>query len=103
MDLMNMMGKMGEIKAQMEASKKKLDEIIVEDEFNGIKISLTASKKITNISVPQSLIEEGDKEQLEDLMMAALNRALEKANEKAESEAASVGENLFPGGLPGMF
>lgn len=103
MDIMEMMSKMGDFKSQMEDSKKKLDEIIIEEEFNGISVSLTASKKIKNITIPQSLIDDGDQEQLQDLMIAAMNRALEKATEQAEIEAAKVGQNLFPGGLPGLF
>ncbi len=102
MDLSSMMGQLGNMQEMMQQSKARLEEMMVSVESNGIQIECTASKKVKNISIAQSLMDEGDKEQLEDLLIAALNKAMEQADAKAQEEAQKVQQSLFPGGLPGF-
>lgn len=101
MDLMEMMSKMGEVQKKMEESKKKLDGVNVDAEVDGIKVQVTANKRVKNIEIPLALLE--DKEQLEDMLLVVLNRAMEKAEVVAEEEAQKVSQQVIPGGLGGMF
>lgn len=102
--MMDMFGKLGEMKEKMEAAKKKLDDIILIGEANNgtVKAEVTASKNLVSISIADALIAEGDREQIEDLVVVAVKRAMEKADVKAAQEMKSVGNDLLPG-LPGMF
>jgi DNA-binding YbaB/EbfC family protein len=95
----DMMGKLQEMKSKTEEVKKRLDTISVEsDAENGlIKVVCTANRKITSITINEELMVNGDKEQIEDLTILAINRALEKAEKVAETEMAGVARGIMPG------
>tara|TARA_B100000482_G_C12513997_1_gene261685 strand:+ start:536 stop:838 length:303 start_codon:yes stop_codon:yes gene_type:complete len=97
----NMMGKLQEAKQKMEDVKDKLDQIIVVGEAQGIKVSLNANKVVTNIDIPQMILDDGDKDQVEDLLILALNKGLENAENVAQSEGASVMKGILPN-IPGF-
>ena len=97
----NMMGKLQEAKQKMEDVKDKLDQIIVAGEAQGIKVSLNANKVVTNIDIPQMILDDGDKDQVEDLLILALNKGLENAENVAQSEGASVMKGILPN-IPGF-
>lgn len=103
MDFGSMFGKIQEAQAKMEAVKKQLDNIQVKGEAEGGKVVavFTASKKMVNIHLSDELMEDGDKEQIEDLSTIAINRALEKADEVAEHETKKATEGLLPN-IPGL-
>ncbi|MBR9833056.1 YbaB/EbfC family nucleoid-associated protein [Acidiluteibacter ferrifornacis] len=95
----DMMGKLQEMQQQTEKIKKRLDTISVEGEAeNGlIKVVATANKKITSIAIDDRLMSEGDKEQIEDLMMVAINKAIEKAENVSNAEMAGAAKGMLPG------
>ena len=95
------MGKRQEAKQKMEDVKDKLDQIIVVGEAQGIKVSLNANKVVTNIDIPQMILDDGDKDQVEDLLILALNKGLENAENVAQSEGASVMKGILPN-IPGF-
>jgi len=95
----DMMGKLRKMQQQTEKIKKRLDTISVEGEAeNGlIKVVATANKKITSITIDDRLMSEGDKEQIEDLMMVAINKAIEKAENVSNAEMAGAAKGMLPG------
>lgn len=95
----DMMGKLQEMKQKSEEVKNRLDTMSVEaDAENGlIKVVCTGNRKITSITIDQSLMADGDKEQLEDLTVLAINRALDKAEKVAEAETAGIAKGMLPG------
>lgn len=95
----DMMGKMQEMKQKSEEVKKRLDTISVNGEAeNGlVTVVSTANRKITSIQISDQLMQEGDKDQIEDLTLLAINRALEKAEKIAEVEMAGVARGMLPG------
>lgn len=104
--MMDMMGKLQEMQQQMDELKKKLDTITVDAEAgNGkIKVTSTANRSITNISIDDSLLQPEKKEELEDLLTVATNRALEEAEKVADAESRSIAAGMLPNmpGMPGM-
>lgn len=104
-DLMGMMGKLKETQEKVEATKKRLDTVLVDEASSDglLKVTLTANRKIKSIEVADSLLE--DKEQLEDYLVLTLNKAIEKATNINESELAAVAKEGMPNipGLDGMF
>lgn len=95
------MGKLQEAQEKMDEVKRKLDEIIVLGEAQGVKVSLNANKVVTNIDIPQMILDDGEKEQIEDLLVLALNNGIEKAENVAQSEGASVMKGMLPN-MPGF-
>lgn len=95
----DMMGKLQEMKQKSEEVKKRLDTISVtaEAEDGLVKVVCTANKKIQSIEISETLMTDGDKEQIEDLTILAINRAIEKAEKVSETEMAGVARGMMPG------
>jgi len=100
----DLMGKLQDAQKQMEETKKRLDSVFVEAEAEGglVKVKANANRKIVNISISQQLVDEKDKDALEDLVLTAVNRALEQAEKVNESEMQNVAMGMMPN-IPGIF
>ncbi len=100
-DIMGMMGKLKETQKKVEATKARLDTVLVDESSTDglVKVSLTANRAIKSLSIDQSLL--GDREHLEDLLILTLNRAIEKATAVNEAELAAVAKEGMPN-IPGM-
>jgi len=101
MDFAQMFGKLQEAQQKMEEVKLRLDDIQVTGEANGVVIIVTGNRKLVNVDIAESLIAEGDKEQIEDLITIAFNRAIENADHVNESEMKSIAGGMLPG-FPGL-
>lgn len=100
-DIMGMMGKLKETQEKVEATKKRMDTVMVDEQSSDglLKVTLTANRTIKNIEVADSLLE--DKEQLEDYLILTLNKAISKATAINETELAAVAKDGMPN-IPGM-
>lgn len=98
-DLSDMMGKLKEAQQNIEATKKRLDTIMIDGEAGGIKVVVTANRTVKSLTIEDHLLE--DKEEFEDYMIIALNKALEKANAIHEAEMAAAAKNGLPD-IPGL-
>jgi len=100
-DMMNMMGKLKETQQKIEATKQRLDTVLIDEKSNDglLEVTLTANRKIKSISIDESLLE--DKEQLEDYLILVLNKAIERATNVNEAELAAVAKEGIPN-IPGM-
>lgn len=96
------MGKMEEAKKAMEQAKKRLETITVDAEAGGgaVKVRANGNKKITEITISPELMN-NDKEELEDLLIVAINRATEQAEKVYEAEMQTATRGFLPN-LPGM-
>ncbi len=101
MDLMGMMGKLKETQEKVEATKKRMDTVLIDEASSDglLKITITANRVIKTIDIDDSLLE--DKEQLEDYLILALNKAIQKATDIHETEVAAVAKEGMPN-IPGM-
>ncbi|MCL4164001.1 UNVERIFIED_CONTAM: hypothetical protein GTU68_013800 [Idotea baltica] len=100
-DMMGMMGKLKETQQKVEATKKRMDTVMLDEESSdgSIDITITANREIKKISIADSLLE--DKEQLEDYLILTINKAIKKATEVNEAELAAVAKEGMPN-IPGM-
>ena len=64
-----------------------------------LKVTITATREIRNISIADELLE--DKEQLEDYLVLTLNKAITKASDINEAELAAVAKDGMPD-IPGL-
>lgn len=98
---MGMMGKLKETQNKIEAAKKRLDTIMVDEQSTDglFKVTLTANRKIASVTIADELLE--DKEQLEDYIILVLNKAIEKATKVNEAELDAVAKMDMPM-IPGM-
>lgn len=100
-DMMGMMNKLKEAQEKVEATKKRLDTVMVEEKSSDglLKVTITANREIKNISVADELLE--DKEQLEDYLVLTVNKAIAKATEINETEIGAAAKDGMPD-IPGM-
>lgn len=96
----------GNLEQQQAALREKLAGIMVEAEAGdgAVTVQAGADQHIENIRIDPAKLDLTDHEQLEDLLLVAVNRALELAREKAGVETGKLLQNLMPpGGLGGLF
>ena len=95
-DLMGMMGKLKETQEKVEATKKRLDTVLIDESSSDglLKVTITANREIKNISVDATLLE--DKDQLEDYLVLTLNKAITKATDVNETEVGAVAKEGIP-------
>jgi DNA-binding YbaB/EbfC family protein len=100
-DLMGMMGKLKETQAKVEATKQRLNTVLIDENSsdNLLKITLTANRELKNISIDEALLK--DKEQLEDYLILTLNKAIKKASDINDAELGAVAKDGMPN-IPGM-
>lgn len=100
-DMMGMMGKLKETQQKVEATKKRLDTVTLEEKSSDtlLSITITANREIKKIAIDDRLLT--DKEQLEDYLILTLNKAIQKATAINETELAAVAKEGMPQ-IPGM-
>lgn len=100
-DLMGMMGKLKETQAKVEATKKRLDTVLIDEQSSDekLKVTITANRLIKNIRIDESLL--NDVEELEDYLILTLNKAIDRATSVHETEVAAVAKDGMPN-IPGM-
>jgi len=101
MDFSQMFGQLQEAQQKMEEVKQRLNNIQVKGEADGVVVIVTGNRKLVNVDIAENLISDGDKEQIEDMVTVAFNRAIENADNVNESEMKSVAGNMLPG-FPGL-
>ncbi len=95
-DLMGMMGKLKQAQKKIEETKLRLDTVLIDEQSSDglLKVTLTANRKIKNLSIDDALLE--DKDQLEDYLVTVLNKAIERATTIHEAELAAVAKEGMP-------
>lgn len=82
-----------------EEIKKRLDTVSVTGEAEGGKISVTATanKYITSINISPDFLKTADKEELEELLATAVNKALEQADLVSQTEMEAATRDMMGG------
>jgi nucleoid-associated protein EbfC len=94
----NLFGDFEQKQAELDA---KTSAIVVEATVGGIKVAANGKREIVNITIldPSVL---ADKEQLEDELVVAINRALNEAGDKAAVEMEKSMSDMLPPGFGGL-
>ena len=95
---------MGEMKDKQKAIRDQLAQMEVEAEAGdgAVKVTANAKREILNISIDKDKLDWDDVEQVEDLVMVAINRVLVIAAEKEMEETQKIVQTLLPPGLGDM-
>ncbi|HKK25515.1 MAG TPA: YbaB/EbfC family nucleoid-associated protein [Gracilimonas sp.] len=104
-NMADMFGKIQEMQSKMQEAQEGLKEVIVEAEAGGgmVKVKANGNKQIVSIEMDDDVVDPADKEMLEDLIVAGVNKALEKAEEASKEKMQEMYKNMMPGGgIPGM-
>ena len=102
----NMMGMMKQIQKMQEKMaqvQQELEAKTVVGEAGGgmVKVTANGKQQVLKIKIEKELIDPNDAEMLEDLVVAATNKALEEAAKMAQEEMGKVTGGLLPN-IPGL-
>ncbi|MGR3812080.1 YbaB/EbfC family nucleoid-associated protein [Jiulongibacter sp. NS-SX5] len=102
-DMAGMMGKMKELQTKMQETQEKLGDIIAEGESGGgmVKVTANGKKTLLKVEIEPELVNKEEIDILQDLIVAAANKALENAEAKAKEEMQGMTEGMLPN-IPGM-
>ena len=91
----------GDVQQKQEDMKRQLATFLVEAEAGdgAVKVKANAARQILNVSFDKSKLDWNDQEQVEDLTLAAVNRALELATAKEQEEAQKMLQEMLPPGF----
>lgn len=104
--MQGMMKQIQQMQAEMERVQAELGNKTVTEESGGgiVKATVNGKKEIVSIIIDNEIISSGDKEMLEDLVVAAVNKALQSAGKMAEEEIGNITKGMIPPGMniPGL-
>ena len=107
----NMMGMMKQIQMMQEKMaqvQQELESKTVIGEAGGgmVKVTANGRQHVVKVEIEKEVVDPNDPEMLEDLIVAATNKALEEAAKLAQEEMAKVTSGMLPNipglNLPGM-
>ncbi|MNG86885.1 Nucleoid-associated protein [compost metagenome] len=99
-----MFDKLFQAQQKAEEIKKRLDTISVSGEAEGglIRVVATANNEIKEITIDPVFLSNADKEELEELLVVALNKAITQAENISQAEMQAASKDML-GGLGGLF
>ncbi len=104
--MQGMLKQVQKMQAEMQRVQGELGNITVTEEAGGgmIKATANGNKEIISVEIDPQVIKSEEKEILEDLVVAAVNKVLQSAGKLAEDEMAKVTKGMIPPGLniPGL-
>jgi nucleoid-associated protein EbfC len=100
-----MFGKFGDVMAKLQEMKQRADEIKqtldasiipIEGAGGDIKIEITGNRNVKRLEV-SSALQHGNKEELEEQLLLAINKAIAAADKLNEMEMKNAASGLLPG------
>ncbi len=92
---------LGNLQQQQQVMQEKLAALFVDAESGdgAVRVQASGDMQVHNIKLDASKLDFSDLEQLEDLVLVAVNRALEAARVAAAAETNQLLQGMMPGGL----
>jgi len=102
-DMMKMMGKMKEVQAKLKEAQDRLALLEVHGESGGgmVKATVNGKRQLVALDIDPSLLRAEDKGIVQDLVVAAVNKASDEAEIQAREQLKKSTEGLLPN-IPGM-
>lgn len=102
----DMLKQVQKMQADMAKVQAELENKTITEESGGgmVKATVNGKKELISLAIDESIIKEGDKEMMEDLIVAAVNKALQSVSKLAEDEVQNVTKGMLPPGfnIPGL-
>lgn len=93
---------MGNMQQKQDELKEKLGSIVITEVLEGVSISGTAAKEISNVEIAENYLTTDRKEELEDLLLVAFNNFSKKVADVEAKASQKLVNDLLPG-MGGMF
>ncbi len=102
-DMMKMMGKMKEVQAKIKEAQDNLVRVQATGEAGGgmVRVVVNGKKQVVSIDIDPTILKANDKVLVQDLVVAAVNKANEEVEVVAKEEMKKATDGLLPN-IPGM-
>lgn len=102
-DMMNMMGKVKEMQARLKEAQDNLDKVKASGESGGgmVKATMNGKKQLISLDIDATILKAEDKILIQDLVVAAVNKASEEAEILAKEELRKSTDGILPN-IPGL-
>ncbi|MDH5597687.1 MAG: YbaB/EbfC family nucleoid-associated protein [Cyclobacteriaceae bacterium] len=102
-DMMKMLGKVKELQDKMKEAQENLAKITVDAESGGgvVKATVNGKKQVIKLEIDEMMLKPEDKEMVQDLVIAAINKAMAEAEILAKEEIRKSTEGTIPN-IPGF-
>jgi nucleoid-associated protein EbfC len=102
-DMMGMLGKMKDLQAKMKEAQESLGQITESAEAGAglVKATVNGKKQVLKVEIDADLLKPEDREVLQDLVVAATNKALAQIEDKIKDHLQQATQGLLPN-IPGM-
>jgi len=100
--MMNMMGKLKEIQKKMDEVQDNLSRLHAFGEAGAgmVKVTVTGKRQVISVEIDPSILQPKDQQMVQDLIVAAANKALDAADEMAKEEVRKSTGGLL--NIPGL-
>lgn len=102
-DMSKMLGKVKEIQVKLQEAQNNLGNVTAEGEAGAgmVKAVVNGKKQLLKLEIDKDLMKPEDIEMLQDLVVAAVNKAMDSAEEKSKEYLQKATEGMMPN-IPGM-
>ena len=102
-DMMSMLGKIKDVQAKLKQVRENLVQITVTSESGGgmVKATINGDRQLVKLEIDNDLVKPEDKEMLQDLVVAAINKGMKDIDEKIKEEFKKGTEGILPN-IPGL-
>ena len=102
-DMMKMMGKMKEVQTRLKEAQENLSKLRAHGESGAgmVKATVNGKKQLIQIEIDPSLLKQEDQGIVQDLIVAAVNKAQDEADILAKEEMRKSTDGLIPN-IPGF-
>lgn len=102
-DMMGLMGKMKDLQSKMKEAQDQLGTITESAESGGgmVKATVNGHKALIGLEIDPLLVNPDDKEMLQDLIVAAVNKAFDSIEPKIKAHLQKATDGVLPN-IPGL-
>ena len=101
--MQGMLKQVQQMQEKMQQVQEELEQKTLSEEAGGgmIKVTINGKLQLTKIQIEKEVINPNDSEMLEDLVVAAVNKAIESAQKMSQEEMNKVTSGIMPK-IPGL-